>query len=171
LYFLFAALCAAGSITDPVEAAPDADLWERWHEHNPRATPSIDHGEWDRLVKTYVSKSPDGVNRVNYAGVTAADRRTLTDYIAKLEAIPISKYDRRAQFAYWVNLYNAITLEVVLDHYPVESILDIRISPGLFADGPWDQKLIEVEAQAISLNESSTAFCDPYGENLVFITR
>jgi hypothetical protein len=89
-YFLFAALCAAVLITELAEAAPDADLWERWREHNPRATPSIDHGEWGRLVKTYVSKSPDGVNRVDYAGVTAADRMTLKDYIAKLEAIPIS---------------------------------------------------------------------------------
>jgi hypothetical protein len=104
------------------------------------------------LVKTYVSKSPDGVNRSTMPGSAAADRRTLTDYIAKLEAIPISKYDRREQFAYWVNLYNALTLEVVLGHYPVESILDVDISPGLFADGPWDKKLIEVEGQAISLN-------------------
>ncbi len=37
---------------------------------------------------------------------------------------------------YWINLYNALTIKLVLDHYPVASIRDI--SPGLFSFGPWD---------------------------------
>ena len=44
---------------------------------------------------------------------------------------------RPEQFAFWVNLYNALTLDVVLEHWPVNSIRDIDISPGLFANGPW----------------------------------
>jgi len=55
--------------------------------------------------------------------------------------------------AFWINLYNALTVELILDHYPVASILDISISPGLFSFGPWDKKLIEVEGEALSLND------------------
>ena len=44
-------------------------------------------------------------------------------------------------------------MTVVLDHYPVDGIRDIDISPGLFADGPWDKKLVEIEGEAVSLND------------------
>ena len=39
------------------------------------------------------------------------------------------------------------------DHYPVSSIRQIDISPGLFADGPWGKKLITVSGEALSLND------------------
>ena len=64
-----------------------------------------------------------------------------------LAALPISEYSRREQFPYWVNLYNALTVDVVLDHYPVATIMDIDISPGWFANGPWGKKLVEVEGE------------------------
>src|SRR5258708_8232131 len=41
---------------------------------------------------------------------------------------------------------------MVMVHYPVRSILDIDISPGLFARGPWDNSLIQVEGEALTLN-------------------
>ncbi len=44
-------------------------------------------------------------------------------------------------------------MKVVLDHYPVDSIRDIDISPGLFADGPWDKKLVEIEGESVSIND------------------
>ncbi len=50
-------------------------------------------------------------------------------------------------------LYNALTVKVVLDHYPVDGIRDIDFSPGLFADGPWDKKLVEIEGEDVSLND------------------
>ena len=55
--------------------------------------------------------------------------------------------------AYWINLYNALTVKVVLSAYPVESIRDIDISPGLLSDGPWDKKLVEIGGEAVSLND------------------
>ena len=44
-------------------------------------------------------------------------------------------------------------MKVVLDHYPVDGIRDIDISPGLFAGGPWDKKLVEIEGDDVSLND------------------
>ena len=60
---------------------------------------------------------------------------------------------RDEQLAYWINLYNALTVKVILDHYPVKSILDIDISPGWFSIGPWGKKLVAVEGVEISLDD------------------
>ncbi len=133
--------------------APSADLWPRWERHDATNQVRIDFSAWDALLKHYVRPSQDGVNRVDYAAFGTSGKRALDSVIADLTAIPISSYARDEQFAYWVNLYNAITVKVILDHYPVESIRDIDISPGLFADGPWDKELVSVESVKLSLND------------------
>jgi hypothetical protein len=61
--------------------------------------------------------------------------------------------NRDEQMAYWLNLYNALTVRVILDAYPVSSIRDIDISPGLFSDGPWGKALVEIEGRAISIDD------------------
>ncbi len=134
-------------------AAPKAELWERWTVHNESATASIDHNAWTEFLSAYVEEFPDGVNRVGYAEVTADDRERLERYLAALTGIEISRYSRTEQRAYWINLYNALTVKLVLDYYPVDSIRDIDISPGFFSIGPWDKKLVNVEGEALSLND------------------
>ncbi len=133
--------------------APKAKLWERWTVHDQSASTSIDHSAWDRFLKTYVSEHDDGINRVAYARVRNADGRALSAYIADLETTPISRYNRDEQLAYWVNLYNALTVKVILDYYPVDTIRDIKISPGLIKFGPWGKKLISIEDERLSLND------------------
>lgn len=133
--------------------APSADLWPRWERHDATNQVRIDFSAWDALLKHYVRPSQDGVNRVDYAAFGTSGKTTLDSVIADLTAISISNYARDEQFAYWVNLYNALTVKVILDHYPVESIRDIDISPGLFADGPWDKELVSVESEKLSLND------------------
>lgn len=137
----------------PVEAAPGAKLWARWQAHDPAATATIDHSAWGQLLEGHVVPGADGINRVTYDGFGSADRAALDQYVGDLAAMPISRFGRAEQMAYWINLYNALTVSVVLDHYPVDSIRDIDISPGLFSDGPWGKKLIEVEGEAVSLND------------------
>lgn len=44
-------------------------------------------------------------------------------------------------------------MKVVLDHYPVKSIRDIKISPGLFSSGPWGAKLLTIQGQKVSLDD------------------
>ena len=56
------------------------------------------------------------------------------------------------QRAFWINLYNALTIDVVLDHYPVETIRDISLGGGLFAVGPWKKALATVEGRKLSLD-------------------
>ena len=133
--------------------APSADLWERWQIHDASSKAVIDHSQWDRLLKKLIVPGKDGLNRVRYGAVSAPDRRELASYIESLTGLPIGRYNRAEQMAYWINLYNALTVKVVLDHHPVETIRDIDISPGFFSDGPWGKKLVMVEGEKISLND------------------
>ncbi len=134
-------------------AAPRAELWERWSAHDPDARTRIDHGAWDSFLKRFVRVRPDGANLVAYGKVTRSDKAELGRYLGGLAALPISTYNRAEQLAYWINLYNAITVWVILEHYPVAGIRDIDISPGWFTDGPWGKKLVTIEGQAVSLDD------------------
>ncbi len=55
--------------------APKADLWPYWQAFDAESTMVIDHGPWDRFLKTYIRKGPDGVNRVLYGRVDKAARK------------------------------------------------------------------------------------------------
>jgi hypothetical protein len=131
--------------------APSKDLWPRWEANDPASATRIDHSDWTAFLQKYLVAGQ--INRLHYALVTVEDRQHLDSYIDRLGALPISRYNRREQLAYWINLYNAVTVGVVLEHYPVDSIRDIDISPGLLASGPWDKDLIAVEGERLTLND------------------
>jgi hypothetical protein len=135
------------------EAAPKAEPWPRWEQHDPASSLSVDHSAWDRLLKAYVSASPDGIDRVAYGKVSGDDKIRLAAYVERLAAAPVDRLNRDEQRALWVNLYNALTVKTVLDHYPVKSVRDINISPGLFSSGPWGKKLIKLAGEDLSLDD------------------
>jgi hypothetical protein len=138
----------------PGLAAPKAEAWLRWSAHDESAKGVIDHSAWNALLGRYVvTGGADGINRVRYAAVSPSDKAALNEYLARMQAVQISRYPRAEQKAYWINLYNATTLKVVLDHYPVVSISKINISPGLFARGPWGKKLLAIEGETVSLDD------------------
>lgn len=133
--------------------APSADLWERWQAHDPESTRTIDHSGWSVWLERYVRTDPAGPDLVAYGSVSPQDRAKLSTYVAMLSGVAVSTLDRDEQLAYWINLYNALTVDVVLAHYPVDSIRDIDISPGFFSDGPWGKQLVRVEDTDLSLND------------------
>lgn len=138
----------------PGHAAPKAELWPRWEKHDAASTQKIDHSLWDTfLKKNVVAPHPSGINRVRYASVAPEDRKALKDYLKNLQGLPISRYNRAEQKAYWINLYNGLTVDLILSRFPVESIRDINISPGLFARGPWGAKLLNIEEERLSLDD------------------
>jgi hypothetical protein len=137
-----------------LEAAPKADLWPRWQKNDPANRQRIDHSVWDKFLKKYViAPHPSGIHRVRYDAVTPEDRKALQSYLKQLQSLPISSYNRTEQKAYWINLYNALTVEIILSHYPVRSILDIGVSPGWFSRGPFGAKLVTVEGDKLSLDD------------------
>ncbi len=145
----------------PAAAAPAAELWDRWLPQDPQSRIVVDHYEWDHMLQTYLVAADDGINRFDYGAVSAHDRATFLGYLDALAKVPISQCRRDEQLAYWINLYNALTVRVVLDHYPVDSILDIDISPGFWSKGPWQRKLFTVEGEAVSLDDIEHAILRP----------
>ena len=137
----------------PAGAAPKAALWDIWAAHDPASGIIVDHAAWDRFLGQYVRPGSDGVNRVAYGAVTPEGKANLDGYIDMLASVPVHSLSRAEQLPFWVNLYNALTVRVVLEHYPVASIRDIDISPGFFANGPWGKTLVTVEGEALSLDD------------------
>lgn len=150
--FLSAMLFALGVAA--AAAAPKAEPWSFWAANDPAGNVRVDHAPWDRFLKKYVvTNHPSGVNRVRYASVTPEDRKSLDAYAQYLQKVEVTRLNRSEQKAYWINLYNALTVKVVLDHYPVKSIRDIKISPGLFSSGPWGAKLVTIQGEKVSLDD------------------
>lgn len=136
------------------QAAPRPELWPKWQKNDPANAQKIDHSAWDQLLKKYiVAPHPSGINRVRYAAVAPEDGRALKNYLKNLQSLAISAYNRAEQKAYWINLYNALTVDIILSRYPVGSIRDINISPGLTARGPWAAKLLTVDGEKLSLDD------------------
>jgi hypothetical protein len=153
LFLLLIAVVVIGAMS-PVNAAPEADLWPDWQAHDPQSTVEIDHAEWQAVLDRYVIVQEPGVTSFDYQAALEDDGAAMiTGYVDAMTGVAVDQLNRDQQFAYWVNLYNALTVKVVLDHYPVESIRDIDISPGLFSSGPWGKKLITVEGRTLSLDD------------------
>ena len=151
--------------------APKSELWPRWQAHDAGSDVQIDHGVWDRLLEGYVARDAGGINRFDYGAVSAADRAALDGYLAALAVQPISRFDRAEQRAYWINLYNALTVDVVLDHYPVDSIRDIDISRDSSPTAPGAGRWSPSRAKRSPSTTSSTASCGLSGATRGSTTR
>ncbi|MDK2857132.1 MAG: hypothetical protein PWQ89_251 [Verrucomicrobiota bacterium] len=101
---------------------------------------------FDPLFRRHVENG-----RVDYRALQA-DRLPLTRALAAATAVTESQFnawDKSRQLAFLINLYNAATLELIVDHYPVKSIKEI----GNWFKGPWDQPAVSLFGTKITLNE------------------
>lgn len=87
---------------------------------------------------------------VDYSGLKA-DPSKLDAYLAQLAAADLPSLPERERFAAYINLYNAATIKLILDHFPVASIRDIRSIGGLFGS-PWKLPVVRTRAGAITLD-------------------
>ncbi len=104
------------------------------------------HEKWTQLLQKHVS--PEG--KVNYQGFID-DKKDFEEYLNLLRNNhPNKGWSEKARLAYWINAYNAFTVQLVADHYPVESIKDIK--RGIpFVNSVWEVKFIEIEGAKYSL--------------------
>ena len=92
--------------------------------------PAFDHthGAWSALLQRWTS---DG--GVDYAGFQQEGRAPLEAYLKKLSetcAIDYEKWSREQRLAFWINAYNAFTVKLIVDHYPISSIRKIGWLPA-----------------------------------------
>jgi hypothetical protein len=106
------------------------------------------HDKWDDLLKKYVSKS--GI--VNYKGFIK-DSSELNEYLKLLSdnAPDRKKWSDEEQIAYWINAYNAFTIQIIIRHYPVKSIKEIG-GKIPFVNSTWDVKFINIGGTVMDLN-------------------
>lgn len=152
----FMGLTVMGVVTlaaKPGISAPKAELWDRWTGRDASSNARVENTSWQAFLDACLKDNPNGLNKVNYGGATLAEQVFVDDYVALLSRTEVSKLNPAEQKAFWINFYNALTIQVVLDHMPVKSILDIDISPGFFAQGPWGKKLVTVEGEELSLDD------------------
>lgn len=142
-----ASLLLLAMVASPAAAAPAAELTATWDASDEANAATIDHGPWQEILDRYLlTDHPSGVHRFNYGALKASadDRRKLDDYLKRLAALDPRTFAKAEQMAYWINLYNALTVFVIVPRYPVDSIKDIK--SGLIDSGPWNLPLLPMQA-------------------------
>ncbi len=116
-------------------------------ELNTTTSKTINHDSWTNLLSTHVTK--DGF--VNYEGFAeeSIQLQTYLDLISNNP--PKDNQTEEYKMAFWINSYNAYTVKLILDHYPLESIK--KISDGLpMINSPWDIKFFKIGGIPFDLN-------------------
>lgn len=113
---------------------------------------NFDHNVWDQALLLNVSE--DG--KVDYNGFMR-DSSQLYAYFARLsENTPKENWTREEKLAYWINAYNAYTIKLVIDSYPIKSIKDL--------EDPWDKKFFKIDGEWYSLGELEHKILRKFGD-------
>ncbi len=130
-------------------SAPKSELWSYWNVSNENSTQVIDHSAWQNILDHNLVT--EGENHLfRYASISDKDKQTLNQYLQSLAKLDPRQLNRQEQFAYWVNLYNALTVKLIIDNYPIESITKLG---GLFSFGPWNEKVRSINTVPLTLND------------------
>ncbi|MBG57274.1 MAG: DUF547 domain-containing protein [Porticoccus sp.] len=143
----------------PAVTAESAQSRMFWAKSNESNRDTLNHRQWDELLRTHVVNTGQGVNRFRYGSVDKNEQKSLSDYIGYLAKIDPRDYSRDEQKAYWLNLYNALTVKLISENYPIKSIRDI----GKKMDGHslLNKPLIHVADNPISLNDIENRILRP----------
>ncbi|KTD49158.1 putative Ser/Thr protein kinase [Legionella quateirensis] len=136
-------------------------LWPKWEVNNPLSTETISHQAWQNFLDKHVITNEEHINLIDYAHLTQQDLNLLKNYVKAMSQIDIDNYNRQEQLAYWINLYNALTVQTVANYYPIANIQEINISPGLFSVGPWGANLLTIKDTTLSLDDINNRIIRP----------
>lgn len=103
---------------------------------------SVDNSLYAQVLQRHVDNG-----LVDYVGLKA-NRAPLDAYLNMMGSVDPATLSRDEQLAFYINLYNAATLKLIIDHYPVESIKDI----GPFFSTPWKQKVVVLDGELVTLD-------------------
>lgn len=103
---------------------------------------AFSHDAWNKLAQKHISST----GKVNYKGFKT-DIAEFDAYLKSLSENPVqSSWSRAKKMAYWINAYNAYTIKLIVDNYPVKSITNLE------GGKPWDKKWIKLGDKTYSLN-------------------
>ena len=146
---LAALVLAAGTLTALAVVVPGLNPVPTPAYSAAAASNPIDHGAFDKLLKKHVTAQ----GLVDYPGFKA-DEVAFNQYLALLSKNPpAANWSKADQMAYWINAYNAYTIRLILDHYPVASIKDIGSKIKIpFVTTPWAAKFFSIGGEKMSLD-------------------
>ena len=116
------------------------------------------HNAFDALLKKYVTGA--GVKYSAWRN-NDADMDKLQKYVAFLETQNPECWSRDDGLAYWINLYNAATVRLILQNYPVKSIKDL----GNFIKTPWKKRIVSVAGRELTLDQIENKIIRPQFED------
>jgi hypothetical protein len=142
-------------------AAERAEIFEQWRRHDESSALRIDHRSWETFLLNYLRPGEDGIHRLAYGHVKERDYKKLDRYIEKLGGVDVSMYARAEQLAYWINLYNALTVKLVLDHYPFASIQKLGVPGDETISDVWRRELVTIAGVRLSLDDIEEEILEP----------
>ncbi len=143
-----------------------------WDAANDANTEEIDHTVWQQVLNGYLRVHVSDINRFDYAALKAnsRDRAKLESYLDYLQRLDPRNYSKAEQKAYWINLYNSLTVKLIVDAYPVKSIRDVcgdRAS-GSQCSGPWKEAHAKVAGRDLTLDNIENDILRPvWKDNLI----
>lgn len=157
LVVLSAGLAIGYKLFAPGQDTSVTILWSPSNEANPE---SIDHSKWQEVLDNYlVTDDESGVNLFDYQGLIDDEDESLRSYIDAMSQLDPRSFNKKEQFAYWVNLYNALTVFTVVENYPINSIKEV--GEATFPPGPWNDTVISVAGHALTLNHLEHSILRP----------
>ncbi|MFN4261652.1 MAG: DUF547 domain-containing protein [Gemmataceae bacterium] len=153
---LFNCLCATAAWTvltllgQPAWAGPKVQVGKPCGESNRPSLAEVAHAPFTALLQKYV----DDKGLVAYAKwkASVADTQALDDYLTRAGCVDLKKpAPKAAQVAFWVNVYNALTLKGILREYPIKSIRDRTSRLGGY--NIWKDLLLWVDNKTYSLDD------------------
>lgn len=140
-------------------SAPKKVLLQEWQASDESSVIVVDHSLWQQVLDQYVVERSQQTyvqyNLLKQVQLKQSNNNTQSsivdqylEYLATVNPLALS---RQEQQAYWLNLYNAATVQLIVRNYPVSSIT--KLGKGLFSFGPWNDDIVTVNQQKISLND------------------
>lgn len=146
-----------------LSSGPAAELDPFWKRFDETSVRKVDHSLWQSVLDDYLVQHASGINLIDYEGLQIDADPRLDQYIERLSATDPRELNRAEQMSYWINLYNALTVRLVVQNYPVDSIKELGES--LFARGPWDDDIVDVAGRTLTLNDIEHRILRPVFED------
>ena len=143
-------ICSA-CVSNKIQISEIDQKW--WQKYSANSNQFVDHTPWGYLLEKYILIDADGNHLFAYGDVSRQDKERLDVYIHNLSTFSLETLNRREQYAYWLNLYNALMVRLVLSEYLVLSINDIKFGLPPFTINAFNKKLIYIKGQVFSLND------------------
>ena len=148
LHLAFALSCAIAvprSVHTQSSALPAASKAPRTSNADKHET--FDHRPFDDLLHRYVIKG-----FVDYDAFAHAPQFSL--YLASLAQVKLDAMNEDERLAFWINAYNAFTIQLIVSHHETESIRNVNRTLGVLRlKGPWSEPLVHAAGRTLSLDD------------------